>query len=118
MVYTKGQKWVIYISSIRPDWNSQGSRTMPGKPPLAYLQERHRTSPYHPKPADWIDHPYRGLLADGTPFWIAEPYGVDSEDEEDFAYLRENGFTVEVNPVGIPPRWGKRVTVVLITRKS
>lgn len=108
---------VFSLASINFDWNRQGSWKYPGKSPLVYLQELHKTSRYNPKPASWIDHAYRGLFADGTPFWIAEPYGVDSEDEADFANLRANGFYVEIDPADIPPRWSSRVTVVLITRK-
>lgn len=107
---------LIAVSTIRFDWNKQGSRWYPGKPPLAYLQDRHHVSRYNPTPASWIDHVYRGALSDGSPFWVAEPYGLDSDAEEDFAYLRENGFVVDVNPKGFAKRWNERVTVVLIRR--
>jgi hypothetical protein len=107
---------LVSIESIKLDWNKQGSRAFPGKPPLAYLQDRHQVSRYNPRPTIWIDHEYRGLLADGSPFWAAEPYGLDCDAEEDFAYLRENGFVVDVNLKDFPRRWNERVTVVLIRR--
>lgn len=43
---------------------------------------------------------------------------MNEDDEEDFAYLRANGFVVEVNPACMSRRWNERVTVVLITRKA
>lgn len=45
----------------------------------------------------WLDRPYQIVRRDGTRIFVAEPYGISEGDLNQFAKLREQGWSISVS---------------------
>jgi hypothetical protein len=72
--------------------------------------------------ARWYDHPYRlrivtdekwGYTSDRPKEWgyVSEPYQLYTEDFEDFRFLEENGWTVDISAAEAMHYPGKTIAV-------
>jgi hypothetical protein len=88
-------------------WDTDGS-------PVHLLRERHNTNEL----PEWCDHAYRVLIVEPDIWaYVAEPYQLYAPAFDDFTFLKENGWTIELTAWRARHNPGHTLAVV-ITREA